>query len=57
MSLPKLNTCPVSCNSWIATKGNRIFETYSKQQAQAAQDAGWKVKTVYKHLIDLNADK
>lgn len=43
------------CGSWVLTDHDgRMFETFSRENADQAAADGWVVKTAMQHLSDLN---
>ena len=55
-TFPELTSSPVTCNSWVCTNktGNITRETYNRETAFKAFEAGWTVKTAHQHLINFN---
>ena len=51
---PDPSMCPVSCNSWIVTKGGHFFETWDEDVARSAFNSGATVQTTYDYLVGLN---
>lgn len=55
-ALPEPSREPVSCNSWVISdaSGKALWETYRRDQAQAALDEGLTVETAYAYLTRIN---
>jgi len=56
-TFPELKTSGAgSCNSWVIRNPQKTkqFEVFDRKDAIKAFEAGWTVKTTYKHLITIN---
>lgn len=56
-TFPELKDASASCNSWVCAHptSGRLVETFNRSKALEAHSKGWKVKTAYQHLVDLNS--
>ena len=55
-AFPELKTAGASCNSWVIRNPQKTkqFEVFDRENAIKAFEAGWTVKTTYKHLVTIN---